>query len=204
MAKVRDYAPYNNMLVRIQDPTCSFYATAYDWSNRFTRSLKEDARPMLILAPMHPVMLVYSLDQTEGPDLPDELNRFARFEGEWNPDWLRRIIGNAAKHDHIRVDFKTLSSTNAGFATPVRHASGNRHSGPAVFRPRLFHRHYLGRGVFHCAAKRRVGACWRRCSSSRLNHGNDRDVSQCAQVELCLLTNRKCWALCGVVQLLVQ
>jgi hypothetical protein len=72
MAKFKAYAPYNNMLVRIQNPTCSFYATERDWRDRFKRGLKEDAHPMLILAPMHPVMLVYALDQTEGPDpLPD-------------------------------------------------------------------------------------------------------------------------------------
>jgi hypothetical protein len=117
MARFRDYAPYNNLLVRIQNPSCSFYATASDWNSRFGRSLKEDARPMLILAHMHPVMLVYSLDETEGRDLPEELKKFARFEGEWNPDWLHRTIQNAATHDRIRVDFKTLSSTNAGFAT---------------------------------------------------------------------------------------
>jgi hypothetical protein len=116
MANFRDYAPYNNMLVRVQNPTCSFYATETDWVRRFERHLKEDARPMLILAPMHPVMLVYDLDQTEGPRLPEEVNRFARFEGEWNPLWLRKTVRNAAIHDRIRVGFKPLSSTNAGFA----------------------------------------------------------------------------------------
>jgi hypothetical protein len=51
MAGFRDYAPFNNMLVRLQDPSCSFFATAADWTRRFGRSLKEDARSMLILAP---------------------------------------------------------------------------------------------------------------------------------------------------------
>ncbi len=120
MARFRDYAPYNNMLVRLQNPTCSFYATERDWCNRFARNLKEDARPMLILAPMHPVMLVYGLDETEGNALPQELNKFARFEGLWTADWLHRTVRNAATHDRIRVDFKTLSSTNAGFATMAR------------------------------------------------------------------------------------
>jgi hypothetical protein len=48
MARFRDYAPYNNMLVRLQNPSCSFFATEKDWRERFDRSLKEDARPMLI------------------------------------------------------------------------------------------------------------------------------------------------------------
>lgn len=117
MGAFRDYAPFNNMLVRLQNPTCSFYATEPDWRKRFERKLKEDARPMLILAPMHPVMLVYELDQTEGKPLPKEVTEFAKFEGDWKPEWLTRLVQNAQAHDKIRVDFKPLSTTNAGFAT---------------------------------------------------------------------------------------
>jgi len=123
MGRFRDYAPYNNMLVRLQNPSCSFYARAKDWKERFDRRLKEDARPMLILAPMTPVMVVYDLDQTEGPDLPVELRDFANFKGEWQADWLTNAVHNAAGH-RIRVDFKTLSTTNAGFAT-LAGASGD-------------------------------------------------------------------------------
>ena len=124
MAQFRDYAPYNNMLVRTQNPSCSFYATETDWRTRFGRKLKEDAQPMLILAPMHPVMLVYDLDETTGPSLPKELEHFAHFEGEWDGAWLKRTIDNAARHDHVGVDFKKLSTTQAGFATIVRGAGG--------------------------------------------------------------------------------
>ena len=123
MAKFRDYAPYNNMLVRIQNPSCGFYATASDWKRRFERTLKEDARPMLILAPMHPVMLVYDVDQTEGKALPEAYDQFAQFEGEWSAKWLDNLTKNALRHK-IRVDYKTLGSSNAGFATYARTDSG--------------------------------------------------------------------------------
>lgn len=117
MGSFRDYAPFNNMLVRLQNPTCNFYATETDWHKRFDRRLKEDARPMLILAPKHPVMLVYDLEQTEGAPPPKEITEFAKFEGEWKSNWLARVVENAQVHDKIRVDFKTLSSTNAGSST---------------------------------------------------------------------------------------
>jgi len=123
MGRFRDYAPYNNMLVRLQNPSCSFYATARDWRDRFDRSLKEDARPLLILAPMHPVMLVYDLDQTEGEKLPAELTAFATFQGQWNPEWLSNTLENAGRY-HIQVDFKPLSSTHGGFATIARGTGG--------------------------------------------------------------------------------
>src|ERR1019366_4666821 len=73
---------------------------------------------------MHPVMLVYDLDSTDGPNLPTELNDFAHFQGTWDPGWLQRTVHNAAVHDRIRVEFKKLSSTNAGFATLYRGTGG--------------------------------------------------------------------------------
>lgn len=120
IAKFKDYAPFNNLLVRMQNPACSYYATERDWWDRFRRKLKEDARPMLILAPMHPVMPVYALDETEGKELPKSLENFATYRGEWKPDWWRRTVENARIRDRIRVDAKILSSTLAGFATLAR------------------------------------------------------------------------------------
>ena len=115
-AKFRDYAPYNNLLVRIQNPSCSFYATARDWRERFDRQIKEDAKPMLILAPMHPVMLVYDLDSTEGKPLPENLLTFGKTEGDWDPKYLENTLENAVR-DRILVQFKELSSTHGGFVT---------------------------------------------------------------------------------------
>ena len=51
-ARFRAYAPFNNLLVKVQNRSCSFYATEKHWKEEFDCHLKEDARPMLILAPM--------------------------------------------------------------------------------------------------------------------------------------------------------
>jgi hypothetical protein len=104
------------MLVRLQNPSCAFFATEKDWRDKHRRYLVEDARPMLILAPMHPVLLVYDLDQTEGAPLPQRLLEFARFDGDRERRWLTNLIANANRH-RIKVDFKKLSSTLGGFAT---------------------------------------------------------------------------------------
>jgi hypothetical protein len=124
-AKFRNYAPFNNLLVKIQHPACSYYATAKDWERNFGRVVKEDARPLLILAPMHPVMAVYDLDSTEGPSLPQKLQDFANTEGEWNSDWMKNLLSNASR-DLIQVDFKQLSSTNGGFATTRLHSERHK------------------------------------------------------------------------------
>ena len=39
---------------------------------------------MIIIAPMHPVMLVYDLEETEGPSIPEHLRNFAKAEGDFN------------------------------------------------------------------------------------------------------------------------
>ena len=122
-AKFRDYAPFNNLLVRLQNPSCAFYATEADWRKRFHRCPKLDARPMLILAPKHPVLLVYDLDSTEAdpawPEqsiLPEQLRDFAAVDGELKPEALSNLLASA-KRDHIKVEFVKLSSTHAGRAS---------------------------------------------------------------------------------------
>lgn len=115
-AKFRDYAPYNNLLVRVQNPSCSFYATENDWRKRFDRIVKEDAKPMIILATMHPVMLVYDLDDTEGKLIPNKFLEFSKAEGDFNKKYLDRIRKNAARHK-ILIQYKSLGSLHGGFAT---------------------------------------------------------------------------------------
>ena len=123
MGRFRDYAPYNNMLVRIQNPACGFYATANDWQKRFGRTLIEDARPMLILAPMHPVMLVYDLDQTEGSQLPAELENFSRF-----PRRMGARLDSPSRRK--RLPSQDSDRIQAAFVHPVR----LRHAGKWIGR----------------------------------------------------------------------
>ena len=104
------------MLVKFQNPSCSYFATAKHWWCEFRREVKDDALPLLILAPMHPLMPVFDLDQTEGPPLPRELRDFALTTGEFNYKWMENLLANAER-DQILVKSIELSSTNAGFAT---------------------------------------------------------------------------------------
>lgn len=65
-----NFAPFNAMLLQIQKPGLRFAASAWDWKERFERTVKPDARPLLILWPFAPVALVYDLLDTEGKELP--------------------------------------------------------------------------------------------------------------------------------------
>lgn len=122
MAQFRDYSPFNNMLVYLQNPGCNHYATAKDWKKRFNRVVKEDERPMVILAPMHPVILVYATEQTEGKPIPEDIEKFAEITGNWNDDWLENLVENAQRYK-IQISYKPLTTSLAGFATAANQDS---------------------------------------------------------------------------------
>jgi hypothetical protein len=76
VVRLRNFAPFNAMLLQIQKPGLSYAASARDWLERFGRTPKEGARPLLILWPFGPVALVYDVLDTEGKPLPQDVNSF--------------------------------------------------------------------------------------------------------------------------------
>lgn len=76
VVRLRNFAPFNAMLLQIQKPGISYAATARDWHQRFGRSPKEGVRPLLIMWPFGPVALVYDVMDTEGKPLPDDVETF--------------------------------------------------------------------------------------------------------------------------------
>lgn len=67
VVRLRNFAPFNAMLLQVQKPALSYAASAKDWQERFGRYPKEDARPLLIMWPFGPVGLVYDVLDTDGP-----------------------------------------------------------------------------------------------------------------------------------------
>lgn len=115
MGKFKQYSPYNNMLVRLQEPRCQFFATAKDWDRRHGRHLRDGARPMIILAPMSPVLLVYEVGQTEGKALPQSLEAFSgASQGAWDSKWFANLEENARRH-RLQVALRSLPQTNGGY-----------------------------------------------------------------------------------------
>jgi hypothetical protein len=70
--RLRNFAPFNAMLLQVQKPGLTYAASADDWRDRFDRRPKAGARPLLILWPFAPVALVYDVQDTEGKDLPKD------------------------------------------------------------------------------------------------------------------------------------
>lgn len=76
VVRLRNFAPFNAMLLQVQKPGLSYAASAFDWRQRFGRSPKEGARPLLILWPFGPVALVYDVMDTDGKPLPQDVASF--------------------------------------------------------------------------------------------------------------------------------
>ncbi|MDP8981331.1 MAG: ImmA/IrrE family metallo-endopeptidase [Acidobacteriota bacterium] len=76
VVKLRNFAPFNAMLLQVQKPGLSYAASAHDWRYRFGRETKEGARPLLILWPFGPVAFVYDVLDTEGQALPTDVASF--------------------------------------------------------------------------------------------------------------------------------
>jgi hypothetical protein len=112
--KFKRYSIFNNTLVYLQNPEVSYYATASHWYYAFGRYVKPDARPMVILAPMTPVLFVYDLYDTEGEAIPDELENPFPTEGTLDPKIFVKTISNCASYA-TGVTFKTMSKLKAGF-----------------------------------------------------------------------------------------
>lgn len=74
--RLRNMAPFNAMLLQIQKPGLRYAASEYDWRTRFSRTVKEHARPLLIMWPFGPVALVYDMLDTEGPEPPKDAFMF--------------------------------------------------------------------------------------------------------------------------------
>lgn len=75
--RLRNFAPFNALLLQIQKPGLNHAASARDWRETFGRTINDGARPLLILWPFGPVAFVYDLMDTSGEDLPPGIFAFA-------------------------------------------------------------------------------------------------------------------------------
>lgn len=104
IVKLRNFAPFNAMLLQIQRPGLSYAASAYDWRERFNRRPKRDARPLLILWPFGPVALVYDVQDTEGDPLPADVS-FFQASGEITNERMQRFLLLLARKGIKHSDF---------------------------------------------------------------------------------------------------
>lgn len=121
VGRFRFYSPFNAMLVHIQRPGASFVAPPHRWLRDYGRTIRPNARPLLLLQPMGPIMFVFDVSDTEptryGQPLPAEVERPFEVKGRQFGSRLQWIVENA-KRDGIRISKSRDGSQSAG---SIRH-----------------------------------------------------------------------------------
>jgi hypothetical protein len=120
------YSPFNCALLYIQNPKVTYVATPAQWRNKHYRTVKPGSRPMVILAPMRPVMFVYDLVDTEGPPIPDYILNPFKVNGMLDEKVYRRTLQNA-RAQGIGIGFEdNVSILHAGSAWRLPEAASFR------------------------------------------------------------------------------
>jgi hypothetical protein len=114
VSRLRNFAPFNAMLLRIQKPGLTYAASAWDWKTRFDRTVKEGARPLLILWPFGPVALVYDVLDTEGKPLPADVAETFHATGAVTQETIERFFRLLSRRG---IDAKHLQSGDAHAGT---------------------------------------------------------------------------------------
>lgn len=120
------YSPYNCFLLYTQNPSISYVATAGAWERKFGRYPKLDSRPLVILAPMSPVLFVYDLKDTEGKPVPTELLRPFETQGGLQKSIYDRTKHNSELH-RIAVREVSLGHMHAGSAIRLNISSRKKY-----------------------------------------------------------------------------
>lgn len=127
-SRLRNFAPFNAMLLQVQKPGLTYAASAWDWATRFNRTIKEGARPLLILWPFGPVALVYDVLDTEGDALPADVAQTFHATGPVTRSTIANCAIAIAKSG-IQAKFVPSGDANAGKIWCVRR-SANRKERP--------------------------------------------------------------------------
>lgn len=123
VGRLRGFAPFNAFLLHLQKPGLRFAASQFDWYKRFARTLKEGARPLIILWPFGPIALVYDLDDTEGDILPDTvLNAFRASGATHNGNMMS--YAPLLKKNGIELIFIEYGDACAGQISLVKEGPG--------------------------------------------------------------------------------
>lgn len=117
VARFRLYSPFNAMLAHVQMPGATFVAPPHRWARDYGRRVRPEARPVVLLQPMGPVMFAFDVSDTEplpgAPALPREVvDPFATRSGHVRGE-IARTIENA-KRDGVRVQERDAGSQDAG------------------------------------------------------------------------------------------
>ena len=117
IVRLREFAPFNAMLLHIQKPGLTHAATARDWCDRFGRVPVTGARPLLVLRMKGPVDFVFDVQDTEGRKLPEDAFAFPTY-GDLTDVQFDELMWNIGR---AKIDLVPLDGGDgqAGWIRPV-------------------------------------------------------------------------------------
>lgn len=117
IGRFRFYAPFNAMLVHLQMPGAKYVASPSAWLRDYGRRIKPEARPLVILRPMGPVMFVFDVSDTEAEQgartVPPEIEQPFEVRGGQIGLELSRTTENA-RRDGIDIRERQAGAQSAG------------------------------------------------------------------------------------------
>ena len=115
LKKFPKVAPFNLALVTAQRPGAGYFANIREWA-KLGRSIKPEARPMIILVPFGPVDFVYDVCDTVGRELPPEVENPFLIQTPFDEWEYIKFIGQMS-HAGIKYAEGNYGSQMAGFVT---------------------------------------------------------------------------------------
>jgi hypothetical protein len=109
IARFPNYSAFNGLLLYLQNPSATYVATARTWAQKFRRQPRRDAKPLVILAPMAPILFLFDMQDTEGAPVPSILLRPRKSKMQLLGKIHTNTLHNAALHG-IAVYETTLAN----------------------------------------------------------------------------------------------
>jgi len=110
IARFPNYSTYNGWLIYLQNPLATYVATARTWAQKYKRQPRRDAKPLVILAPMAPILFLFDIQDTEGAPVSSKLLRSRQVDDQQLGKFYTTTFHNAAIHG-ISV-YETALNTN--------------------------------------------------------------------------------------------
>ena len=98
MARFQNYSTFNGLLLYLQNPLATYVATARTWAQKHNRKPKRNAKPLVILAPMAPILFLFDIQDTEGAPVPSALLRPRGIDDQQLGKIYAATLHNAAIH----------------------------------------------------------------------------------------------------------
>ncbi len=158
VGRFRQYSPFNAAMVKLQKPGARFVATDRVWLNEHRRVLRPGARPLVIMQPRGPYMVVYDVSDTEAlpgsPRLPADVTDPLAARSQLGAGSVQRLwdttVDNAVR-DGFRVTLVDSAPSHAGSASWSKRRGTISRSGPRTSSPRevypLIHEIQVSRGL---------------------------------------------------------